>query len=83
MNFAFKVTKNNKTIQKCRTHSARRFINHLRTINWQNRTLAVYLRVSYGKQEDNFNRKVRFCNDGWYERERDLWIAFNAFKEAG
>lgn len=81
MNFTFKVIKNNKVIQKCQTHSVRRFINRLRTINWQNVGLKVYLRVNYGKHEDNFGKKVTFYNDGLYESKEDLWCTFNAFKE--
>ena len=81
MNFTFKVIKNNKVIQKCQTHSKRRFLNHLRTVNLENRGTKVYLRVSYGKHIDVFGKKTTFYNDGWYEREEDLWLAFDAFEE--
>lgn len=81
MNFTFKVTKNNKVIQKCQTHSKRRFLNQLRAINWKDKPLKVYLRVSYGKHEDVWGKLSSFYNDGWYENEKDLWLAFNAFSE--
>lgn len=83
MNSTLKVIKKGETIQKVRTHSTRRFLNHLRTINWRNGPLNVYLRVSYGKQEDCFGKLVNFYNDGWYQTEGDLWLAFNAFREVG
>lgn len=80
MNFTFKVIKNGKVIDRCQTHSFRRFTNSLRTIKWQDRS-SVYLRVSYGKKEDCFRKITDFWNDGFYENEKDLWLAFNAFKE--
>lgn len=81
MNFTFKVIKNDKMIEKCQTHSIRRFMNHLRTINWQKRGLKVYLRVNYGKYEDNFGKKATFYNDGLYKTKEDLWLAFKVFTE--
>ena len=81
MNFTFKVIKNNKVIQRVQTHSIRRFYNHIRTINWQNRPSKAYLRVSYGKYTDCFGKMVNFYNDGEYETKEDLWLAFNVFKE--
>lgn len=82
MNFTLKVIENNRTIPRARTHSLRRFINNLRTINWRDRP-SVYLRVSYGKKEDCFGKMSNFYNDGWYGNGHDLWLAFNAFKEEG
>jgi len=84
LNFTFRVVKNGKTIDRCQTHSKRRFLNHLRTINWQELKKSngsVYLRVSYGKQEDCFGKIVTFYNDGWYDNESDLWLTFKAFSE--
>lgn len=72
MNFTLKVIENNRTIQRVQTHSLRSFTNSLRTINWLEPHLKVYLRVSYGEG---------YFNDGLYEKEKDLWLAFNAFKE--
>jgi len=64
-----------------RTHSKRRFLNHLRTIKWQYKGIKVYIRVSYGKKVDVFGKLSTFYNDGLYENKEDLWSAFNAFKE--
>jgi len=72
MNFSYKVIKNGKTIDKCRTRSIRRFTKNLRTINWGNSLLKVYLKVNYEKG---------VINEGFYENKEDLWLAFNAFVE--
>lgn len=83
MNLTFKVIKDNKTIRKCRTHSKRRFLNQLRTINWRelrkNKPSKVYLRVYYGRFIDNFGKKPAFYNDGFYTKKKDLWLAWEAF----
>lgn len=81
MNFTYKVVRNGKEIDRLRTHSIRRFLSHLRTINWCNGRPSVYLRVSYGKHIDNFGKFVTFYNDGDYENKDDLWQAFEAFTE--
>lgn len=80
-NYTLKVIKNRVTIQIVRTHSIRRFINNLRTINWKNGGVKVYLRVNYRKKVDVFGKLSTFYNDGWYKAKEDLWSAFNAFKE--
>lgn len=83
MNFTLKVIKNGKSIEQVRTHSLRRFLHHLRTINWENKDVKVYLRVSYRKHIDVFGKRSLFYNDGWYETKEDLWSVSNAFKEEG
>lgn len=80
-NFTFRVIKKGKTIDRCQTHSKRRFYNRIRSINWQNRPLRVYLRVSYGKQECNFGCVCNFYNDGYYETRQELMGALDAFTE--
>ncbi|PIS00211.1 MAG: hypothetical protein COT84_08845, partial [Chlamydiae bacterium CG10_big_fil_rev_8_21_14_0_10_35_9] len=72
MNFSYKLIKNGKLVNKCRTHSIRRFTKNLRTIRWRKSVLKVYLKVNYGKG---------FINEGLYENQKDLWAAFNAFVE--
>ena len=72
MNYSYKVSENARVVDKVRTHSKRRFISSLRTINWENKRLKVVLRVNYGKG---------FINEGVYEKNKDLWLAFNAFTE--
>jgi hypothetical protein len=81
MNFTLKVFKNNKLVSKCQTHSTRRFLKKLRTINWKNFSPRVYLKVSYGKLLDNFGKLTNFVNEGEYTNKKDLWQAFEAFTE--
>lgn len=80
MNFTLKIFKNNRTIQRVQTHSIRRFHNRLRTINWKERGLKVYLRVSYGRHKDVFGKKITFYNEGFYENKDDLWNTLEAFR---
>jgi len=81
INFTLKVIKNRQVIQMVRTHSIRRFLNHLRTINWQDKAIKTYLRVNYGKKVDVFGKLSTFYNDGWYDKVVNMWLAFNAFTE--
>lgn len=71
-NYTLKVFENGKKVDRCQTHSLRRFRKHLRTINWQKSQLEMCLRVNYGKG---------FVNEGNYWTKKDLWLAFNAFIE--
>jgi len=80
-NFTFRVIKDSKTIDKCQTHSKRRFYNRIRLINWRKGVDKVYLRVSYGKGIDNFGKVTNFYNDGEYKTKRDLLFALSAFAE--
>lgn len=79
LNFTYRVIKSSKTIDRCQTHSKRVFYNRIRSINWQNSPLRVYLRVSYGKAECNHGCICNFYNDGWYETRGDLISALEAF----
>lgn len=79
LNFTYRVIKNGKTIDRCQTHSKRRFYNRIGTINWQNNPSKVYLRVSYGKQECNLGCVCNFYNDGWYNSKGELMFALDAF----
>ncbi len=81
LNYTFRAIKDGKTIDRCQTHSKRRFMNRIGTINWQNNPLKVYLRVSYGKQECNLGCICNFYNDGGYETKRELLEAIAAFTE--
>lgn len=80
-NFTFRVIKNGKTTVTCQTHSKRRFYNRIRTINWRNRPLKVYLRIYYGKYLSNLGKIEPFWNDGYYESKKDFMLALNAFME--
>ena len=79
LNYTFRVIKDSKTIDRSQTHSKRRFYNRIRTINWQDSHLKVYLRVSYGKQECNLGCVCNFYNDGWYNSKTELMFALDAF----
>ena len=81
LNLTFRVVKNGKTIQRCQTHSRRRFHNRVGTINWQNKPLKVHLRVNYGQYLCNRGCVCGFYNDGLYENKQDLLLAFAAFME--
>lgn len=80
-NYTLKVLINGKVIDKVLTHSVRRFLTHLRTINWKNRGVKAYIRVSYGKKVDNYGKLSNFYNDGWYDNKKDLTLMFKAFDE--
>jgi len=80
-NFTYRVIKNGKTIDKCQTHSKRRFYNRIRSINWRSGVEKVYLRVSYGKDLDSFGEVTNFYNDGVYKSRKDLLFALSAFTE--
>lgn len=72
MNYFYKVTKNNKTMDKCSTHLSRRFLNNLRTIKFQNNDISVYLKFTYS---DGLK------NEGIYNNKQELFQAFEAFRE--
>jgi len=83
-NYFYKVIKNGKTIDKCQTHSLRRFRNRMSTINWKDLKKnggEVYLKVNYGKHLDNFGKNTIFYNDGVYRDKESFHRALNAFLE--
>ncbi len=80
-NFTFRVIKNGKTVDKCQTHSKRRFYDRIRSINWKNGVDSVYLRVSYGKGINSQGKITNFHNDGDYKTKGDLLWALTAFTE--
>jgi len=81
MKYTIKIYKQGKLVSKSRTKKKRRFLNIIRTINWQERGLKVYLKVDYGKFLDNYGKMSDFWNDGDYYNKDDFWLAFNAFTE--
>ena len=78
-----RIYKNNKLIRRFDSSFIRRFTNQLRTVGWRNGPLMVYLRITYGRHEDNFGKFVQFDNKGEYTTKKDLWAAFKAFTEDG
>lgn len=81
LNFLCKLVKNGQVIQRVETKSKRRFTTFLRTINWKDGHLKVYLRVSYGLALSNRGKLENFYNDGYYNTKEDLFATFNAFTE--
>lgn len=83
MNFTLKILEKGRAeVRRYQTHSKRRFLNRIRTINWGSSGLKVYVRVSYGKHENDSGKRTTFYNDGWYESKEDLWLTLSAFLEA-
>ena len=80
-NFTLRVTKNGKTVGRYQTRSKRRFYGRIASINWKDGVENVYLRVSYGKDVDNFGKITYFYNDGEYETKKDALFALSAFTE--
>lgn len=81
LTFFLKNFHTNGTIEKYRTSSFRRFLNHVRTISKQKSPFKVYLKVNYGKRECNLGCICNFYNDGFYDNPDDLWQALCAFVE--
>lgn len=80
-NFQLKIYLEGRVVSNIRTHSIRSFLNHLRSIKYDNHNYKYYLRVSYGKGINNFNQRVSFFNCGEYDDYLSLISAFNAFNE--
>lgn len=76
-----KVFKNGKMVERYHSKSKRRFYNHVRTINWEDGGIKVYLRVSYGKHFSNPGKLESFWNDGVYDNKKDFNLALKAFCE--
>ena len=68
-------------IYKYQTHFIRRFLKKTRTTKWQNTPIKVFLKVSYGREENWQDKKENFYNDGYYENRSDFELALNAFVE--
>lgn len=81
LNFLIKIFISGRQVQRYETAAYRRFLNQIRTINWQSRPINVYLRVSYGKRECNLGCLCNFYNDGIYSNASDLLLAFYSFVE--
>lgn len=82
-NFTFKLMESGRVVDRCQTHSKRRFFHRIRTIKWQGRQIKVYLRVFYGLGETNLGTIEPFYNDGEYSTKKTLMQALAAFTESG
>ncbi len=78
-NYTLKLYKNNGKVEKVRTKKKRRFLKILRTVNWQLGIKNAYIKVSYGKDLDNFGKRSEFYNDGYYDNKKELLLVFKYF----
>jgi hypothetical protein len=81
MNFTVKIYKQDKMVQIVRTHKIKRFLKNIRSLNFKDKDIKVYLKVDYGKRLDKEGRYTNFYNDGIYDNQDDFWWALNAFTE--
>lgn len=79
--YSLKLFKNGGKVKIVRTGKKRRFLNFLRTINWQNGIKKVYLKVSYGKKQCNYGCTCDFYNDGYCANKEELLNVFRYFNE--
>ncbi len=78
-NYTLKVYENDEVGMVVRTHSKRLILTRLRSINWTNKAIKTYFRVSYGKKNDTHGKLSTFYNDGDFYNKEDLDWAFEAF----
>lgn len=81
MNYTVKIYKNDKMVQITRTHKIKRFLKNIRSLNFKDEDIKVYLKVDYGKRLDKEGKYTNFYNDGMYDNKDDFWWAFYAFTE--
>ena len=79
-NFTLKVFET-RGVQRYETSSLKRFLNHVRRINWKNGVKKAYVRVSYGKHIDQSGKLTTFFNDGDYDNQIDFEASVAAFLE--
>ena len=79
--FILKVVVEGRIALRRDTGKIQRFLHLTRLINWQDKGLRVYLKVSNGKDKDHTGKLVEFYNDGWYENKEDFDLAYQAFIE--
>lgn len=84
--YTLRTTENGKVVINVRTKKKRKFLKKIRTINWRNKAIKIYLKVTYGKHINNNGKRVMFYNDGFYynkekEDKKDFFVAVKAFTE--
>lgn len=79
-NYTLKIFHGQKE-ERVETKSIVRFLRRVRLINWSESNLRVYIRVSYGKQKDNYGKLTTFYNNGDFTNRQDFELALNAFLE--
>jgi hypothetical protein len=80
-NYALKLYKNSGKVETFRTKKKKRFLRNIRTINWGNKVVNAYLKVSYGKFLCVHGCVCNFFNDGFYESKKELLEDFRYFDE--
>ena len=80
MNYFYTVYIQGCWVKGIRTHSYRRFLNSLGTINWQIDQIKVRIITSYGTLGCE-GIKTPFSNEGTYASKKDLFNAIVAFRE--
>lgn len=80
-NYTYEVRNNGLVVDRCQTHSKRRFYRRIRTLKWKNGHTKVHLRISYGKDKNVFGKFVNFYNHGEYTNPEELLNALTAFDE--
>lgn len=80
-NYTLILEHKGKKVKLVETTHKKRFLTHMRLINWNIPYSRIYLKVYYGKKIDAFGKLTQFFNYGWYNSEKDLTEAFEAFDE--
>jgi len=78
-NYNVKLLLRTATGNMYRSSNLRSFFLRLSRLVSSQKSFPIYLRVSYGRSRDCFNRLVEFYNDGDYTNKKDLMHAFRAF----
>ena len=81
MKYSTKIYKNNKVVQTIRSSKIRSFLKKIRSVNFKEQEIKVYLKVESGILLDNFGKYSKGDNEGTYDNHVDFWHAFNAFTE--
>lgn len=79
-NYTLKIFSGQK-VDRVETKSIVRFLRRVRLIKWQDSTIKVYLRISYGNMIDVWGKRVTAYNNGTYTNKKDFDLALNAFLE--
>lgn len=79
-NYTLKILEDGKVVSYISTHAQRRFTTHLASINFENRSLKIYLKVFYGKKKDWYGKLSTFYNDCWVTNKNDLLDMFEYFR---
>ena len=82
-NYLFRVMKGREVVYRYESVSRRCFLREIGSVNFLNRDILVYVRVSYGRGPDVRGGVSAFFNDGEYDNFEDLMYMVKAFWELG